>query len=131
MLGHKAPVTPWTKLATDIFTFDNNNYLVVVDYTSHGPHSPQDTFHDMQELLQKYSDQYLLKTNYQPLSSVTMVYAMHQKTFPKEMNKLRIHHITTSTPSSPKQWACMKYMSKSAKPSYKRPRIQMRIHTSQ
>ena len=36
-LGNEVPVTPWTKLAMDIFTFDNENYLLVVDYTSKFP----------------------------------------------------------------------------------------------
>ena len=36
-LGHEVPVIPWTKLATDIFTFNNENYLLVVDYTSKFP----------------------------------------------------------------------------------------------
>ena len=36
-LGHEVPVTPWTKLATHIFTFDSENYLLVVDYTSKFP----------------------------------------------------------------------------------------------
>ena len=34
ILGHEVPVIPWTKLAMDIFTFDNKNYLLVVDYIS-------------------------------------------------------------------------------------------------
>ena len=36
-LGHEVPAIPWTKLAMDIFTFDNENYLLVVDYTSKFP----------------------------------------------------------------------------------------------
>ena len=36
-LGHKVPTIPWSKLAMDIFTFDNKNYLVVVNYTSKVP----------------------------------------------------------------------------------------------
>ena len=36
-LGHEVSVIPWTKLATDVFTFDNENYLLVVDYTSKFP----------------------------------------------------------------------------------------------
>ena len=36
-LGHEVPVIPWTKLAMDIFTFDNENYLLVVDNTSKFP----------------------------------------------------------------------------------------------
>ena len=33
-LGHEVPVIPRTKLAMDIFTYDNENHLLVVDYTS-------------------------------------------------------------------------------------------------
>ena len=36
-LGHEVPTIPLTKLATDVFTFDNENYLLVVDYTSKFP----------------------------------------------------------------------------------------------
>ena len=36
-LGQEVPSKPWVKLATDIFTFDNHNYLLVVDYTSRFP----------------------------------------------------------------------------------------------
>ena len=32
-LGHEVPAIPWTKLTMDIFTFDNENYIMVVDYT--------------------------------------------------------------------------------------------------
>ena len=31
------PLFPWTKLATDIFHFEGDSYLVLVDYTSHFP----------------------------------------------------------------------------------------------
>ena len=36
-LGQEIPVTPWTKLGTDIFTLDGVNYLLIVDYTSKFP----------------------------------------------------------------------------------------------
>ena len=36
-LGQEIPLFPWTKLATDIFHFEGNSYLVLVDYTSHFP----------------------------------------------------------------------------------------------
>ena len=36
-LGQEIPVTPWTKLGTDIFTLDGANYLLLVDYTSKFP----------------------------------------------------------------------------------------------
>ena len=37
MLHHEVPVTPWTKLATDIFHFQGSNYIIIVDYTSKFP----------------------------------------------------------------------------------------------
>ena len=36
-LGQEVPTKPWVKLATDIFTFDSHNYLLVVDYMSRFP----------------------------------------------------------------------------------------------
>ena len=36
-LGQEVPTRPWVKLATDIFTFDNHNYLLIVDYMSRFP----------------------------------------------------------------------------------------------
>ena len=34
-LGQEIPLFPWTKLATDIFHFEGDSYLVLVDYNSH------------------------------------------------------------------------------------------------
>jgi hypothetical protein len=36
-LGQEVPTQPWKKLATDLFTFDRSNYLLVVDYMSRFP----------------------------------------------------------------------------------------------
>ena len=36
-LGHKIPLFPWPKLATDLFHFEGDSYLLLVDYTSHLP----------------------------------------------------------------------------------------------
>ena len=36
-LGQEIPTRPWVKLATDIFTFNNENYLLIVDYMSRFP----------------------------------------------------------------------------------------------
>ena len=33
-LGHEIPLFPWTKLATDLFHFKGDSYLLLVDYTS-------------------------------------------------------------------------------------------------
>ena len=32
--GHEIPVHPWSKLASDIFYFEGDSYLLIVDYTS-------------------------------------------------------------------------------------------------
>ena len=36
-LGQEIPIHVWTKLATDIFHFEGESYLLLVDYTSHFP----------------------------------------------------------------------------------------------
>ena len=33
-LGQEIPIHPWTKLVTDIFHFEGESYLLLVDYTS-------------------------------------------------------------------------------------------------
>ena len=35
--GQEIPVIPWTKLASDIFHFQNDSYLLIVDFTSRFP----------------------------------------------------------------------------------------------
>ena len=35
--GHKIPIHPWSKLASDIFYFEGDSYLLIVDYTSQFP----------------------------------------------------------------------------------------------
>ena len=36
-LGHEVPAVPWSKVATDIFSFESKSYLLTVDYTSRFP----------------------------------------------------------------------------------------------
>ena len=36
-LGHEVPAVPWSKVATDIFYYESQPYLLVVDYTSRFP----------------------------------------------------------------------------------------------
>ena len=35
--GQEVPIFPWTKVATDLFHFEGNSYLLLVDYTSQFP----------------------------------------------------------------------------------------------
>ena len=37
LLPHTIPKLPWNKVGMDILEFQNNNYLVVVDFYSHYP----------------------------------------------------------------------------------------------
>ena len=37
LLGHEVPPTPWSKVATDIFHYESQPYLLIVDYTSRFP----------------------------------------------------------------------------------------------
>ena len=36
-LGHEVPTVPWSKVATDIFHYESQPYLLIVDYTSRFP----------------------------------------------------------------------------------------------
>ena len=36
-LGQEVPLHPWSKLATDIFHFEETSYILIVDYTSRFP----------------------------------------------------------------------------------------------
>ena len=45
-LGHKIPLHPWTKLATDLFHFKGASYLLIVDYTRRFFGGVQAIFHD-------------------------------------------------------------------------------------
>ena len=36
-LGQEIPIHPWTKVTTDIFYFNGDSYLLIVDYTSRFP----------------------------------------------------------------------------------------------
>ena len=34
LLKHEIPDQPWVKIGTDLFSFDNKDYVIIVDYTS-------------------------------------------------------------------------------------------------
>ena len=36
-MGQEVPIIPWTKLGSDLFLLNGNNYLLIVDYTSRFP----------------------------------------------------------------------------------------------
>ena len=59
--GHEIPVNPWSKLASDIFYFEGDSYLLIVDYTSQFPNirklssmTSKAITHHMQAFFAKY-----------------------------------------------------------------------------
>ena len=92
---HEVPAIPWTKLATDISTFDNENYLLVVDYTSKFPiicKLPSITARVVMEIIKS-----IISEEGHPATIVSdngPCYASEY--FKQEMQKNGIQHITTS-----------------------------------
>ena len=94
-LGLEIPMIPWPKLTMNIFTFDNNRYLVVVDYTSKFPlirRLPSMTAWADTEMLKSIFTEYGLPTCI--VSDNGPCYT--SECFATEMHKLGIQHITTS-----------------------------------
>ena len=94
-LGHEVPTTPWTKLASDIFTFDNKNYLLIIDYMSCFP-----VIHMLQSMTATHVTEHMkaIFSEYGvPKSIVTDNGPCYSSEYFKEMMKdMGIHHITTS-----------------------------------
>ena len=94
-LGQEIPTRPWVKLATDIFTFNNQNYLLIVDYMSRFPvirHLSNMTAKMVAEHLKAiFSELGIPKTL---VSDNGPCYTGDQ--FKKTMSHLGIMHITTS-----------------------------------
>ena len=94
-LGQEIPTRPWVKLPTDIFTFNNENYLLIVDYMSRFPviRCPSNMTAKMvaEHMKAIFSELGVLKTL---VSDNGLCYTGDQ--FKKTMSHLGITHITTS-----------------------------------
>ena len=94
-LSHEVPTTPWTKLASDIFTFDNKNYLLIIDYMSHFP-----VICMLQSMTATHATEHMkaIFSEYGvPKSIVTGIGPCYSSEYLKEMmKKMGIYHITTS-----------------------------------
>ena len=71
--GHEIPVNPWSKLASDIFYFEGDSYLLIVDYTSFFPiirklssMTIKAIAHNMQAIFAKYGWPNTLVTGNRP-----------------------------------------------------------------
>ena len=94
-LGQEVPTKPWVKLATDIFTFDSHNYLLVVNYMSHFP-----IIHQLTSMTAKVVTEHL-KAIFSELGVPDVLISDNGPCYSGEyfkaaMSKLGITHITTS-----------------------------------
>ena len=99
-VGHEIPVPPWSKLASDIFHFEGDSYLLIVDYTSQFPiirklHSMTGKVitHHMQAIFAEYGWPNTLVTVNRPCYT--------SKEFQMLMQSMSVNHITSS-PHYPK-----------------------------
>ena len=93
--GHEIPVHPWSKLASDIFYFEGDSYLFIVDYTSRFPiiqklssMTGKAIAHHMQALFAKYGWPDTLVTDNRPCYT--------SKEFQMLMQSMSVNHITSS-----------------------------------
>ena len=93
--GHEIPVFPWSKLASDIFYFEGDSYLLIVDYTSIFPiiqklssMAGKVIAHHMQAMFAKYRWPNTLVTDKGPCYT--------SKEFQMLMKSMSVHHITSS-----------------------------------
>ena len=101
---------PWTKIATDIFHFEGDSYLLLVDYTSRYP-----VIHKLTSM----TAQYLIG----PLKIIFSEYGWPDtivsdngpcymaEVLTKTMQEYSVNHITSSPPLPPIKWTCGKVCS--------------------
>ena len=111
----------------DIFTFDNENYLLIVDYTTKFPiiHKlPSMTARVLMETMKS-----IISEEGHPTTIVSGNGPCYtSEYFKQEMQKNSIQHITTS-PHYPRAMGLLKSMSKFAREFSKKPKMLEKIHT--
>ena len=94
-LGHKVPLVPWSKVATDIFHYESHSYLLVVDYTSRFP-----IVRDLKSMSAQHIVEHirLIFSEYgwpdTPVSDNGLCYVA--ETFTNLMKEYAVNHITSS-----------------------------------
>ena len=93
--GHAIPVHPWSKLASDIFYFEGDSHLLIVDYTSQFPiirklssMTTKAIAHHMQSTFSKYGWPDTLVTDNGPYYT--------SKEFQIIMQSMSVNHLTSS-----------------------------------
>ena len=94
-LGHEVPAVPWGKVATDIFHYESQPYLLIVDYTSRFPivrrlksMSAQNITEHFKSIFSEYGWPDTLVSDNGPCYTADM--------FTNLMNEYAVHHIMSS-----------------------------------
>ena len=94
-LGQEVPLYPWTKVATDIFHFENVSYLLIVNYTSRFPivckltsTMAQEVASHMKVIFSEYGWPETIVSDNGPCYSAEI--------FAKLMTEYSVNHITSS-----------------------------------
>ena len=106
---HKIPVNPWSKLASDIFHFEGDTYLLIVDYTLRflitrrlSSMTGKAIAHHMQAIFAEYRwPDTLITDNGSWYTS---------KEFQKLMESMSINHITSSLHYPQSNWLAEKFV---------------------
>ena len=94
-LGQEVPIFPWTKIAIDLFHFEGNSYLLLIDYTSQFPvmrklmsMTAQHIVEHIKQIFAEYGWPDTL------VSDNRLCYA--SETFKQLMEEYQVNHITSS-----------------------------------
>ena len=94
-LGQEVPAFPWTKLAADIFHFEGDSYLLLLDYISRYP-----MIHNLTSMTAQSVIAYLkvIFSEYGWLDTIVSGYGpcYTAKAFTKTMQEYRVNHIISS-----------------------------------
>ena len=104
-LGQEIPTLLWTKIATNIFHFNGDSYLLLVDYTSRYPIICKLTSMTAQHIIVHlkviFSEYVWLNTIVSDNGPYYMAEAVN-----KTMQEYKVNYITSSPPLSPIKWTC-------------------------
>ena len=94
-LGHEVPAAPWSKVATDIFHYESQPYLLIVDYTSRFPivrklksMSAQNVAENFKSIFSEYGWPDTVVSDNGPCYTAEL--------FTNLMNEYAVNHITSS-----------------------------------
>ena len=92
-LGQEIPTFLWTKLATNIFHFESDSYLLLVDYTSRYPTICKLTSMTAQHVIGHLK---VILSEYGWPNTIVSDNGPCYKAFTKTMQEYRVKHITSS-----------------------------------